>query len=54
MSIFVTVANSLGSGCEFDEQCANKLGAAVCANKECRCAEGTSVQKDNTCGKFHS
>ena len=52
-SIFVTVANTLGSGCEYDEQCSYNLGEAVCTNKQCKCAEGTSLRNDNTCGMFH-
>jgi hypothetical protein len=54
MPIFVTVAHEIGSGCEYDEQCSSKLGKAVCTNNQCRCAAGTSLKADNTCGKFHT
>jgi hypothetical protein len=54
MPICVTVANQIGSGCEYDEQCSHNLGKAVCSNYQCRCAEGTSLRDDTTCGKFHT
>jgi hypothetical protein len=54
MSICVTVATHIGSGCEYDEQCSYKLGKAVCERNQCKCAEGTSLKDDNTCGKFHT
>lgn len=44
------IALQIGSGCEFDEQCSSKLGKAVCTNNQCRCAAGTSLKADNTCG----
>jgi hypothetical protein len=53
MSTFVTVATDIGSECEYDEQCSQKLGHAVCTNYQCRCAEGASLN-NNTCGKFHT
>ena len=53
MSIFVTVATNIGSGCDFNEQCSANLGAAVCEGNQCRCAEGASLN-NNTCGKLHT
>lgn len=44
------IANQIGSGCEYDEQCSHNLGKAVCSNYQCRCAEGTSLRDDTTCG----
>jgi len=44
------VVNTLGGGCDFDEECSSNLGRVVCINNQCRCAVGTSLQNDNTCG----
>ena len=44
----------VASGCEYDEQCSHKLENAVCTNYHCGCAAGTSLNEDNTCGKFHN
>jgi len=44
------IAPTIGSGCEFDEQCSRRLGTAVCTNNQCRCADGTRLTNNNTCG----
>ncbi|XP_069686689.1 prion-like-(Q/N-rich) domain-bearing protein 25 [Periplaneta americana] len=41
-------ADTLSAGCEYNEQCTQKLGKAECKNFQCQCTAGAKAKDDKT------